>query len=191
MLLKNRVRVRIFLFLFALFLLDFVGICGGWSQSTIGSVIPKGFQNIRLGDSVDNVKALLKKSVYFYYRGDPDVSFLPETEQTLIEVSGRHYIKRGYFQFKNGRLVVIIIELNRDNLDYYTMYKALTNKYGNPTSLSPSEAVWDFKGVRLSLEKPLSVKYMRVIGSEESPGNVENLSKEYETEALKEFLGQF
>ena len=165
------------------------------AQSTIGSgeetVTPEGFQNIHLGDTVNRVKDLLKKSVYFYYRGDPDVSFLPETEQTLIEVSGRYYIKRGYFQFKDGRLSVIIIELNRSNLDYYTMYRALTGKYGKPSSISPSEAVWNFKGVRLSLEKPLSVKYMVVTGNEKSLGKVENLAKEYETEALKEFLNQF
>ncbi len=189
--LKARVKFRFFLFVLLVFLFLFPGDIDMWGQSTIGEVVPMGFQNIRLGDSVDNVKALLKKSVYFYYRGDPDVSFLPETEQTLIEVAGRHYIKRGYFQFKNGKLIVIIIELNRNNLDYYTMYTTLKNKYGKPSSISPSEAVWDFKDVRLSLEKPLSVKYMVVQKEEGGLGKSKSLSREYETEALKEFLNQF
>jgi hypothetical protein len=36
----------------------------------------------------------------------------------------------------------------------------LGRKYGDPARLDPAEAVWEFPGVRLSLERPLSVKYL-------------------------------
>ncbi len=164
-----------------------------WAQSSVDRrdiIPPQGFQNIQLGDSVDTVKETLKKSIYFYYRGDPDVSFLPKTEQILIEVSGRIYIRRGYFQFLNGKLSVIIIELDRRDIDYYTMYSALVKKYGEPTSVSPNEAVWRFENVRLSLEKPLSVKYMVMDKREESKVEKSSVNA-YESDALKEFLKQF
>jgi hypothetical protein len=50
--------------------------------------------------------------------------------------------------------------MDPDRLDYYTLYSTLSEKYGGPTRLDPTEAVWQFEELRLSLERPLTVKYI-------------------------------
>jgi hypothetical protein len=54
----------------------------------------------------------------------------------------------------------MILLLDPERVDHYSVYSALTRKYGAPSSLSPRETVWLFDGVRLSLERPLTVKYV-------------------------------
>jgi hypothetical protein len=121
---------------------------------------PEGFRSIRLGMELEVVKELLQKDPLFAYRGDPDVSLLPQPQQTLIECEGTSYIRRAFLQFHERRLYILILALDPQRLDYYTMYSTLSGKYGEPDRLDPSEAVWEFEGLRLSLERPLSVKYI-------------------------------
>jgi hypothetical protein len=121
---------------------------------------PHGFRSIRLGMELDQVKQLLIADPLFDYRGDPDISFLPLPPQTLIETSGSSFIRRAYFQFEEDLLYIIILSMDPDRMDYYTLYSTLSGKYGPPTSLDPTEAVWQFEGLRMSLERPLNVKYI-------------------------------
>jgi len=109
---------------------------------------------------LEEVKERLAADALFSYRGDPDVSLLPAPQQNLVECTGVSYIKRGFFQFHEGKLYVIILVLEPQLMDYYTMFTTLTEKYGSSTRLNPTEAVWEFPEVRLSLERPLSVKYI-------------------------------
>ena len=121
---------------------------------------PRGFRSVKLGMELEQVKQLLIEDPLFDYRGDPDISFLPLPPQTLIETSGSSFIRRAYFQFEEDLLYIIILSMDPDRLDYYTLYSTLSGKYGPPTSLDPTEAVWQFEGLRLSLERPLNVKYI-------------------------------
>ena len=121
---------------------------------------PGGFGNIKLGMDIDTVKSNLKTEAYFRYRGDPDVSFLPVTEEPLIACEGNSYISKGYFQFHDRKLFIIILELNQTRIDYFTMYQTFISRYGKPSSLDPSRVVWEFEEIRLSLERPLSIKYI-------------------------------
>ena len=121
---------------------------------------PRGFRGVSLGMGLEQVKERLAADALFGYRGDPDVSLLPTPQQTLIECSGSSWVRRAFFQFHEGRLFSIILVLDDRRLDYYTLYDTLGRKYGEAARLNPSEAVWEFPGVRLSLERPLSVKYL-------------------------------
>ncbi len=121
---------------------------------------PRGFRSIQLGMELERVKQLLIDDPLFDYRGDPDISFLPLPPQTLIETTGSSFIRRAYFQFDQDLLYIIILSMDPDRLDYYTLYATLMGKYGQPTRLDPTEAVWQFEGLRLSLERPLNVKYI-------------------------------
>ena len=121
---------------------------------------PRGFRSIQLGMELERVKQLLIQDPLFDYRGDPDISFLPLPPQTLIETSGSSFIRRAYFQFDQDLLYIIILSMDPNRLDYYTLYSTLFQKYGPPTRLDPTEAVWQFEGLRLSLERPLNVKYI-------------------------------
>jgi hypothetical protein len=121
---------------------------------------PRGFRGMELGMALEPVKAKLAADALFRFRGDPDVSLLPSPQQTLIECAGVSWVRRAFFQFHEGRLFSIILVLDPRHLDHYTMFQTLSRKYGDPARLDPAEAVWEFPGVRLSLERPLSVKYL-------------------------------
>lgn len=152
---------------------------------------PEGFRGIKLGMHIDTVKELLFDDPFFDYRGDPDVSFLPtDSQRTLIECPGNSFIQRAYFQFHEEKLYIIIIELNQIKLDYYIMFTTLTAKYGDSTSLDPTEAVWIFTDVRLSLEKPLTVKYIgrKVFEELKESGKAE---EDLEELTRKKFLEEF
>jgi hypothetical protein len=122
--------------------------------------LPQGFRGITLGMGLDQVKQALKADALFRYRGDPDVSFLPQTSQYLIECEGNSYLRRAYFQFADSRLFIVILVLDTQRLDFYSMYTALGAKYGSPATLSPQEVVWQSTAIRFSLERPLTVKYI-------------------------------
>ena len=122
----------------------------------------KGFRGIEIGMSIDEVKSALLNDSYFNYHGDPDVYFLPKKEQSLIECSGNSYIKRAFFQFYDKKLFIMIIVLDPLKIDYYTLFTALKEKYGNFLLFSPEFVKWEGNDIRLSLEKPLWVKYVDI-----------------------------
>ncbi len=151
---------------------------------------PTGFSEIELGLELEEVKRRLEADSNFAFRGDPDVSLLSAPNETLIETTGTTFIERAWFQFSESRLYSIILELNRSRLDHYTMYTRLVESYGEPTSLNPTESVWEFESVRLSLERPLSVKYLdaeafdRIIGERRRTESLNRISRD-------RFLDQF
>lgn len=120
----------------------------------------RSFGGVELGMDRDTVIEMLKKNYLFAYRGPEDVSLLPSPNQSLIEVSGLSYVKRGYFQFLNGKLWTIIIVLDPSKIDHYSIYTTLVGKYGEPVLLDPKEARWEDESVRMALERPLTLRYM-------------------------------
>ena len=112
--------------------------------------------------SLQEAKSALIGDPNFRYRGDPDVQFLPITELPLIETEGRAFVSRGVFQFHGGVLSVISLMLDRTRLDYFTVYRGLVERYGEPTRLDPGQAVWENELTRIALERPLTVKYIDV-----------------------------
>ena len=82
------------------------------------------------------------------------------------------------------------IELNAKLLDYFTLFTTLTKKYGESAMLDPDHAVWIFPDIRLSLEKPLSVKYI-VIKEFEKLKEAGIAELRYQDIARDKFLDQF
>ena len=127
--------------------------------------LPLGYGGIRLGMTLDEVKDCLKKNGEFGYYGERDVSLLPGENRVLIETDAKarstsSFLDRCYFQFYKGRLYIMIITIDRERMDHYSVFSALCKKYGNPTSLSPEKSEWKSNTVTMSLERPLSIKYV-------------------------------
>ena len=129
------------------------------SEAEKAEDLPSGFMNITLGLSMDSLEEALKENSYFDYRGKPDVDMRITQDRTLIECSGFSYVKKGYFQFYNEKLIVITIIIDEKELDYYSFYTNLERKYGKPHHLNPEGVYWENNEVSVALEKPLSVKY--------------------------------
>lgn len=152
--------------------------------------LPRGFGEIRFGMSRQEVGTLLMEDPNFDYRGDPDVQFLPRREEVVIDTAGFDFVSRGYFQFHEGSLYSIIINLDTSQVDYFSMFSRLREQYGHPSSLSPAGAIWEEGDVRLALERPLSVKYLDLGVF----GDISSQRQERESDrarALRNFLEQF
>ncbi|UTC66980.1 MULTISPECIES: hypothetical protein [unclassified Treponema] len=122
--------------------------------------LPAGYRDINLGMNMDAVKEALLKDSIFGYRGERDISLLPGKNRSLIETKGSSNIKRAWFQFYEENLYIIIIQMDTDRIDYYSMYSALTAKYGEPLTIDPKRAIWKNETVSMILERPLAIKYI-------------------------------
>ncbi len=127
--------------------------------------LPHGYKDIMLGMSLEETKENLVKDPDFGYHGDRDVSLIPHSSKTLIETDaqrgfGSNFLTRCWFQFSFDELYIITININPEKIDYYSIFTKLTKKYGEPTSFSPQAATWTDGEVTMSLEKPLTLKYI-------------------------------
>ena len=127
--------------------------------------LPHGYKEIKLGMSLEETKETLVKNPEFGYHGDRDVSLIPHSSKTLIETDaergmGSDFLTRCWFQFSFDELYIITINVNPEKIDYYSIFKKLTEKYGEPTSFNPQSATWKDDEVTMSLEKPLTLKYI-------------------------------
>ncbi len=127
--------------------------------------LPSGFRKIQLGMTMEEVKAELLKDSQFGYRGDRDVSLLPSENRSLIETDTSKtapysFLERCWFQFYNGKLYTITLNLKTEKLDHYSVFETLRKKYGNPSFLNPEKSEWKNDSVIMSLERPLTIKYV-------------------------------
>jgi hypothetical protein len=88
------------------------------------------------------------------------VSFLQAPQQSLVETTGFSFIKRSFFQLNEGELFIMAFTMNTELIDHYSVFTALTEKYGQPDSLSPQQSVWEDGATRVALERPLTIKYI-------------------------------
>lgn len=149
-----------------LFLLGFVflSLCFAEELAIISSndELPSSFHDIGLGMTIDEVKEVLRKDSSFVYRGDRDVSLLNNKNRSLIEANGTHFVKRGSFQFYDEKLYSIVIQMNPENIDYYSIYSSLVEKYGEPNIVDQKKSLWEDDHIRLILERPLTIKYIEL-----------------------------
>lgn len=163
----------------------------GTSLQTVATV-PRGFRGIELGMPMEEVTKLLSGESLLFYRGQPDVSLLPRKDELLLDVAGapRSYLKRAWFQFYQGKLWTMTFVMDEGRVDHYSIFTQLSTKYGKPGSLSPKESVWSDAATRVSLERPLSVKYvdLAVFEALKGAGAVELSVEELER---GDFIGSF
>ncbi len=152
--------------------------------------LPRGFGDIAFGLSREEVGSLLFEDPNFNYRGDPDVQFLPMREQVVIDTAGFDFIRRGYFQFHGNLLYSIILSLNSQEIDYFSMFERLSELYGPPIDLDPRRVIWEDNTTRLTLERPLEVKYLDLVVFRQLQ-NVEAIRRSDRVRAREEFLDQF
>jgi hypothetical protein len=122
--------------------------------------LPRSFRKISLGMGLEDLKKTLEQDGLFYFRGDRDVSFLPTREQSLIETTGFSFIRRAFFQLREGELFIMAFSLDPALIDHYSVFTDFVKKYGDPLSLDPGQAVWESDDTRIAIERPLTVKYI-------------------------------
>ncbi len=158
--------------------------------SSIQRELAREYRNITLGMSMEEVKELLAQDPWFNYRGEPDVSLLENPNSSLIDAGGSLFIKRGLFQFEENRLSAIVLELNPETVDWYTVYTTLEERYGTPLDMTPLRAWWEDGTTRLAMERPLTVKYLdlKVYGAFEK---AKEHRRAWREKARQDFLSEF
>lgn len=149
-------KYRIFFIITSIFL---------FNASLFSEELPNGYRNIELGMTLDETKTALLKDSSFGYHGDRDVSLVPGNNTVLIETDaesgiGSTFLKRCWFQFNQDKLYTITININTAKMDYYSVFTTLKEKYGEPASINPQVTTWKDDYVTLTLEKPLTLKYI-------------------------------
>ncbi|MDR0323831.1 MAG: hypothetical protein LBI12_05220 [Treponema sp.] len=122
--------------------------------------LPRQFRKFSLGMDLDDLKTNLLGDSYFNFRGDRDVSFIPVREQSLVETTGSSFIRRAFFQLRDGQVFIMSFSLNTQMVDHYSIFTQFTEKYGEPSWLDPGIAVWETDETRIAIERPLTVKYI-------------------------------
>lgn len=116
-----------------------------------------GFENLVLGSDYDDVLSKLDSSNIFLYNSEQPTWI---NENPVIAVEGRGFVQKGYFQFVDKKLYTITVEINRNRMDYYTIFTELKKKYGKYKQFSPKMVVWESDAAVLYLERPLTLKYL-------------------------------
>lgn len=122
--------------------------------------LPASFRGIALGMDIETVKENLKADPLFGYRGERDLSLLTVPNRSSIETIGTSFISRAWFQFYEEALYTISLKLNTEKVDYYSIYSRFVQKYGEPLDINPHRAIWENETVRITVERPLTVKYL-------------------------------
>lgn len=122
--------------------------------------VPRQFRSLSLGLSLEDLKLALTGEGLFLFRGDRDVSFLPVREETLVETTGSSFVRRAYFQLSDGMVYIMSFSLDPGLVDHYSVFTSFMKKYGEPQTLNPGEAMWESDDTRVSIERPLTVKYI-------------------------------
>jgi hypothetical protein len=122
--------------------------------------LPRAFRELTLGMSLDELRAALEADNAFVFRGDRDVSFLPRSNQNLVDSAGFDFIKRAFFQLQDEKVFVMSFTLNPDKVDHYSVFTRFTEKYGQPDYLDPKQSEWENDDTRIYIERPLTVKYI-------------------------------
>lgn len=138
-----------FLFIFCLFV-----------EASFSLDLNSGYKDIKLGMSKDQVSGLLKKSVDFDAQREEVLSIRLEPDSEIISAKGRGYINRAYFHFSKGVLFQIFMLFDHKKIDYYSLLKNNTKKYGNPQNFDPESSSWENKEIKIVIEKPSSIKYL-------------------------------
>lgn len=152
--------------------------------------LPAGYGDIKLGMELADVEDKLFDNPNFAYRGAPDVTMLPQDDRQVIDCDGVMYVDRGYFQFNDNKLYLITMVLDTEYVDHYSVYSSFLEKYGQPLFLDPSKTVWEDESVRISLERPLSIKYIDKAVFEELQQN-RSAGESMEEMLRQDFLDSF
>jgi len=184
---RSELQLNPRIILIALLFLFFLQYTAAQTEST---PVPRSYHGISLGMAAEEVKDMLSRDSWFNYRGEPDVSLLERPRASLIDAGGSLFIKRGLFQFENDVLSAILLELNPETIDWFTVYTTLEERYGNPVDLNPQKAWWEDGNTRLALERPLTVKYLD-LGVFEAARDEESDRAAWREKARDEFLNEF
>jgi len=119
-----------------------------------------GYMGIHIGMSRDQVLAAAESNDLMTVPTNRDVDFFPVEEREILTLSVKPEIPFMYLQFFEDVLYAITVIFDERYMDFYTLSSAVTQRYGEYTSLTPQWRQWRLDRVTVKVEKPAVVKYI-------------------------------
>ena len=132
------------------------------NENSIKPSIPKGYRSIKLNMNKEQVISQLKKESIFDTSDQEKLTFRNEPDKEILKTNGVNFIKMAYFHFHNNVLYQITLDIDQNKLSYNDILMTLQNKYGKPINFSPGTADWENDAVKLSLQRPVMIKYYSI-----------------------------
>ena len=133
------------------------------SMFTFAEELPNGYKKYSFGMSMDEVKDAIKEDSLLKNVREEVLSVRIQPDKQILTVYGDRrnggYVEKAYFQFNEDKLFYIYLPLSEKKVEYYSLLKSMTDKYGNATNLEPKKASWENDSVRIQIEKPCILKY--------------------------------
>ncbi len=136
-------------------------------------LLPLGFLNLKIGTSRAEVNTMLIESPWFFYAGEPEVSFRSPDQEFVFDVPGLGFIDRALFQFKDFILVSIDMYFDETLIDYYSLHTTFTRKYGPPTEVHPRLMAWENSQIIIRVLKEGRVQYIGKDAADVIPENLD------------------
>ena len=127
------------------------------SEIVAGAV---GYMGIHIGMSRDQVLAAAESNELMSVPKNRDVDFFPVEEREILTLSVKPEIPFIYLQFFDDVLYAITVIFDERYMDFYTLSQAVTQRYGEYTTLTPQWRQWRLDRVTVKVEKPAVVKYI-------------------------------
>lgn len=149
--------------------------------------LPKGINGIELGmKSSEVIERLVGNELFSYVPKYFRMS--SKYEKSILSVEGRGFIDMAYFYFSEDDILVSFsLFLKDEYISYGTVFSDFQNKYGRSV-LTPEEAKWADGNVSISVEQPLSIKFVL---EEYIPSNEGEVQKEELVLDREKFLDYF
>ncbi len=119
----------------------------------------EGYKEIKLGMNIETVRGLISSMNDFLPIRDEILQIRIEPDKQILTTQGLNFVNKGYFHFHDDSLYQILIKFNSTKIGYYNLLKNLTEKYGKPIALTPKKASWENEKIRITIEKPSTIKY--------------------------------
>lgn len=118
------------------------------------------FMGLRLGMTPDEVKAVISQSSNLRIDETRYLGELNEANPFTLKASYFPFIRNVYIEFYRGKSYEIIVVLNPNYFDFFSLSETLEDKYGVPARKTSKRVHWQEKTnrVELLLEKPSTIK---------------------------------
>jgi hypothetical protein len=154
------------------------------SEIVAGAV---GYMGIYIGMNRDQVLAAAESNELMTVPKNRDVDFFPVEEREILTLSVKPEIPFLYLQFFDDVLYAITVIFDERYMDFYTLSLAVTQRYGEYTTLTPQWRQWRLDRVTVKVEKPAVVKYIALHDFLEA-ASFEGKAPEFDMERREQLL---
>ncbi len=132
-----------------------------------GPKLSRGYRGVTLAMKINKVREILKKDRLLEIDIKTDFGDLDEEPYHILKARNVPYIKSVYYQFGTTKsikqqLFAIIIHFNDKYNDFYSLFKKMRKKYGEPSLFNPNMATWQNKTTKIILNSPATIKYIDI-----------------------------